>query len=531
MITKWKTEDVIGACCGIFVLCVLIITMITSAIGVTVGAKPGDIPASALTLTGTAPGRNGDVTVQVVADSRQIYSIKVLQHKETDGIGTVAVDKTPLSIYQAQSLDVDVPSGATITAGAIKAAIADALRSGGIDPAIFGGGELSQNYGIKAERLATTVETGSGVVLITAAQWSEQYPAIYESYMRNAENDQTNDLTEQYPMIPTLFEGYGFAKYYTGARGHTYVIEDLTATGRPHKLANCFTCKTPDFTKLAVAQGDAAYSLAFEDVLQDVNEPLSCYNCHGNTPGKPVVTHTYLSDAMGDDLANVDHSTLACGQCHVDYYFAADTKATTLPYSSLSTMTPDAMLEYYNTLIVDGEVFADYVNPSNGVRQIMINHPEMETFLGEGSVHKGDFTCADCHMGTGVDAEGQSYPDHYLRSPLQNEELIAATCAECHTGDKDLHVLVPAIQEAMEQRTYDIGYELEELLNAITEAVNSGKYTDDQLDAIRMSYRNAQYYWNFVFVENSEGAHNSSLDNACLDKSEALIKETWELLD
>ena len=37
--------------------------------------------------------------------------------------------------------------------------------------------------------------------------------------------------------------------------------------------------------------------------------------------------------------------------------------------------------------------------------------------------------------------------------------------------------------------------------------------------------RKGQWYWDFVFVENSEGAHNSSLDNECLDKAEALIDE------
>ena len=31
--------------------------------------------------------------------------------------------------------------------------------------------------------------------------------------------------------------------------------------------------------------------------------------------------------------------------------------------------------------------------------------------------------------------------------------------------------------------------------------------------------------WDFVFVENSEGAHNSRLDGSCLDKADALITE------
>ena len=369
-------------------------------------------------------------------------------------------------------------------------------------------------------RIAKVEQTGSSITVLTARDWESAYPEIYASYSMNSENDSAEDYVENYPMISTLFEGYGFAKFYGGARGHTYVIEDVTSTGRPHAMANCFTCKTPDFTVMANEMGDAAYSLAFEDVLQQVNEPLSCYNCHGNTGSTLMVTHQYLAKALGSDLEKVDAATLTCGQCHVDYYFAPGTKATTLPYTSLATMNPDDILDYYNNLMVDGEVFADYVHTSSGVRQIMINHPEFETYTGKGSVHYGTFTCADCHMGTATKA------DHFLRSPLDNQELIDNTCSKCHD---DLAAKVHEIQEHAEERTYDIGYQLEDLINKLTAAVESGEYTDEELDALRMSYRNAQFYWNFVFVENSEGAHNSKLTNECLDKSEALIAETLSL--
>lgn len=375
------------------------------------------------------------------------------------------------------------------------------------------------------------VETGSGVTMLTASDWAEQYPAIYASYMQNSDNTEVQDYVADYPMIATLFEGYGFARSYGSARGHAYVIDDVTGTGRPHAMANCFTCKTPDFTVKTIEMGDAAYTIPFEDMLQEVNEPLSCFNCHANTGSELVVTHSYLTAALGEDIGMFDAATLSCGQCHVDYYFAPETKATTLPYTSLASMSPDAILDYYNSLMVDGEVFADYVVPSNGVRQIMVNHPEFETYTGEGSVHRGVFTCADCHMGTATAEDGTTYKSHYLVSPLENQALIDSTCSVCHgTAAPELHELVRSIQEAAEARTYDIGYQLEDLINAVTEAVNSGKYSEEELNAIRMSYRNAQFYWNFVFVENSEGAHNSKLTNDCLDKSEALIAATWDLL-
>ena len=369
---------------------------------------------------------------------------------------------------------------------------------------------------------AQVVETGSGITVLTAKDWAEEYPEIYASYLANEENTEIHDYTKDYPMIPVVYEGMAFSKFYGSARGHVYTVEDVTSTGRPHGLANCFSCKTPDFTAKVNELGDAAYTIPFEDMLAEVNESISCYNCHANTGDELVVTHTYLADAMGEDLQNVDPEILSCAQCHVEYYFAPASKATTLPYQSLATMTPDAILDYYNRTIVDGQPFADYTNPRSGVRQIKVQHPEFETFMGEGSVHRDDFTCADCHMGEAVAADGTTYISHTWTSPLDNEALMSGTCAECHT---DLVGEVRAIQEQTERRTYAVGYLLEGLTEKLVLAVESGEYTEEELNVIRAVARDAQFYWDFVMVENSEGAHNSALDAECLDKAETLANK------
>ncbi|MBP3510015.1 ammonia-forming cytochrome c nitrite reductase subunit c552 [Oscillibacter sp.] len=371
-------------------------------------------------------------------------------------------------------------------------------------------------------RTAQVVQTGSGVTVKTAQDWAAEYPEIYASYMANEENTEVHDYTKDYPMIPIIYEGMAFSKFYGSARGHVYTVEDVTSTGRPHALANCFSCKTPDFTAMVNELGDAAYQIPFEDALKEINEPISCYNCHANTGDELVVTHTYLSDAMGADLDKVDARTLSCGQCHVEYYFAPGTKATTLPYQNLDTMTPDAILDYYNRTIVDGQPFADYTNPRTGVRQIKVQHPEFETYMGAGSVHADTFTCADCHMGEATAADGTTYISHTWISPLENDALMENTCAQCHT---DLKGQVRAIQEETERRTYAVGYELEALTEKLVDAIESGNYTEEELDAIRAVARDAQFYWDFVFVENSEGAHNSALDKDCLNKAEALANQ------
>jgi nitrite reductase (cytochrome c-552) len=368
---------------------------------------------------------------------------------------------------------------------------------------------------------ASVVETGTGVSVIPSSQWEATYPDIYASYMATEQDSEVSDYVADYPMIAVVYEGMAFNTYYASARGHYYCVKDVTETGRPHKLANCFTCKTADFTHMANEQGVSAYAIPFEEAQAGINESVGCYSCHANDPAKGItVTHTYLADAMGADMDKVAAANAACGQCHVEYYFAPDTKAATLPYTSLEVMTPDAMYEYYQAMD-----FSDYTNPRTGVRQLKAQHPEYETFLGAGSVHASMFTCADCHMEKVTKEDGTVYRSHTLMSPLKSETIMAS-CAPCH---QDLAGFVHGIQEKMEARTIEIGNKLEELTNKLADAVASGKYTEEELDVIRGLNRKGLWYWDFVFVENSEGAHNSRLDNDCLDKAEAIVNEALAL--
>ena len=73
------------------------------------------------------------MTVEVIADDHTIYSVKVTQHEETEGIGSVAVTELPAAIVQNQSVLVDAVSGATVTSDAIVQGVLSALASGGID--------------------------------------------------------------------------------------------------------------------------------------------------------------------------------------------------------------------------------------------------------------------------------------------------------------------------------------------------------------------------------------------------------------
>ncbi len=491
---KIRKDDLVAILCGLFIVAVAIANAVSGAAGRQAGVADSEVPAGALKLTGSAMGRNGDITVQLAATNDHIYQIKILEDEETEGIGSKAILSLPKIIYDAQSLKVDAVSGATLSSEGIKAAVIDALRSGGLDPANFGGSL------IKVEQIAAQVETHSGVTVLHAADWAEKYPEIYASWNMTSESDDIVDYLVEYPMLPTLYEPYGFSFCYGSARGHYYDVVDITETGRPHALANCWTCKTPDFTNMVNEDGVQAYQYAWTDVQQHVVEGISCYNCHANTPGQITVTHTYWIDAVGSDFASIDAANLACGQCHNEYYFDPVTKETKIAHNSIESMDPATMLAFFNdgSNFSDGKVFADYTNPRTGVQQIKVQHPEFETYLGEGSQHRA------------------TYP-----------ELIENECAKCHA---DLISEVRATQERIEARTYSIGYELEFLTEQLAAAVESGSISEARLNEIRALARDAQFYWDFVFVENSEGAHNPTLTDDCLDKAEALTNQAINLL-
>lgn len=81
------------------------------------------------TLTGTAEGFGGDITVTVVVDGDDIISVEAVGPDETEGIGTMAIEQLPSLIVEADSAEIDGVSGATYTSDAIKAAVKSALES------------------------------------------------------------------------------------------------------------------------------------------------------------------------------------------------------------------------------------------------------------------------------------------------------------------------------------------------------------------------------------------------------------------
>jgi nitrite reductase (cytochrome c-552) len=386
----------------------------------------------------------------------------------------------------------------------------------------------------------------------TAEAWKDIYPNEYETYMQNAMNstagnasnphfDERGDMVALYPMVKTIWAGTGFNKFYNEPNGHNYTLDDIRVSGRvwdaekgefkETAFANCLTCKSADYTALYIEQGNSIMSLPIAEVNAKLEEPISCFNCHDNnlatdaTESSLAVTQAFFKAAMGSDTSKVDVGSQTCGQCHNEYYFSPADKAVTNPYVGLAQMTPEAMYEYYKTAGKDGTPFVDYTNPNTGTKQLKTQHPEFEfVFGGTGSSMAGrGYGCVDCHMGgKQIAADGTEYTSHLLISPLDNEELLKTSCnlAGCHT---DLKAQVEAWQKTSEDKVFAVGAKLEDLNVKLAAAVADASLDEATLDEIRELNRESQWYWDFVMVENSEGAHNPALSDATLAKSEAAV--------
>ena len=190
--------------------------------------------------------------------------------------------------------------------------------------------------------------------VVVAESWKDIYPNEYQTYMANESNSPQGkqDYLTEYPELVTMYAGYGFAKGYDEAAGHPYSLQSVAETPRVNEntLANCITCKTPQYTAMVNSEGDSAYQKPFAEVLMQMTEPISCYNCHENDPTKTTVTQKFFVNSMGADADKVSTDSQVCGQCHNEYYFAPETKATTNPYTGLEGMTAEAILAYYDEM-------------------------------------------------------------------------------------------------------------------------------------------------------------------------------------
>lgn len=378
----------------------------------------------------------------------------------------------------------------------------------------------------KTGKVVSQKDLPKGIVPVEAMK--EHYPAVVASFDQNKEEKETTyggsvpvDYLEKYPYLKSFYKGYVFEHQYDRARGHVYALEDVKGTKRPKAGATCFSCKVGQYHE-ALAKDPGVAKMDFDEFAKQVTVGMTCWDCHKETPGTVQLSRGHFTEQLENAQVKeaIDDKHLACAQCHVEYYLAPETKITTLPWSE--GLGCDEAYQYYQKMN-----FSDWEHPETGAKLLKAQHPETETFVG--GVHdKAGANCTTCHMPT-MEVSGEKIKTHHWTSPLKTPK---ESCLPCHKDLDETGIikLAEGVQKPVVEKTDALGKKLADYIAKLGEAKAAGKLDDAKLKRCQEIHREAQFYWDYVFVENGEGFHNWEKQNKYLDHAEKLMDEGLGLL-
>ena len=346
--------------------------------------------------------------------------------------------------------------------------------------------------------------------------WGTFYPRHWDSYQANYENSDNPSHFETKPYLKTMYAGIGFAAEYNEPRAHVYTLDDIRAIDPARKKsgAACNTCKSSQIPQMINKYGDKYYLMTFEEINQQLTEPIGCLDCHDPKTMKLRISRPALIEALerqGRDLnkiSNQEMRTLVCAQCHVTYYFLPESKKLTFPWDK--GVKADEILAYY-----DEKGFTETVHPIAGSGLVKPRHAEYETFIG--STHESTgLACADCHMPY-TRVGNVKISSHDWSSPLNR---IEQSCTTCHRNGVDwLRGRVEGMQKQCKE-TQDLAGEA--ILETIAELKISHEATGVNQEKLQQAmdlHRKAQWYLDYVVVTNGYGFHNPTETLNNLSKS------------
>jgi nitrite reductase (cytochrome c-552) len=339
---------------------------------------------------------------------------------------------------------------------------------------------------------------------VVSANWAPFYPVQWDSYQTNLENDAKPSHFEGREYLRTIYAGFGFAAEYNEPRGHLYTIEDVIAIDPARKKAgaSCITCKSTQVPELMEKYGADYFLMSFDEIIDEVTEPIGCLDCHDPATAKLRLSRPALINALerqGRDIDKIptqEMRTLVCAQCHVTYYFQPPGKEVFFPWDKGTTAGD--ILAFY-----DEAGFSEWTHPDAGTGLVKPRHAEYETFLG--STHQtAGLSCADCHMPY-TKIGNKKISSHKWQSPLNN---IEESCTNCHrNGTEWLQDRVKTIQTQVKETQDTAGWAVVGAINELKASREAG-VDDARLQEAMELHRQAQWYLDYVAVTNGLGFHN-----------------------
>lgn len=98
------------------------------------GPDKAKTPLAQGSYTATVTSHGGDLTVQLDCAEGKLGGVRVVSHTDTPEYIEKVLESLPAAIVTAQSLEVEAVSGATLSANAIKAGVAQCIRDAGGNP-------------------------------------------------------------------------------------------------------------------------------------------------------------------------------------------------------------------------------------------------------------------------------------------------------------------------------------------------------------------------------------------------------------
>jgi nitrite reductase (cytochrome c-552) len=353
--------------------------------------------------------------------------------------------------------------------------------------------------------------------------------------------------------LKIIFNGYAFSIDYRERRGHAFMLHDQRETERvkqrpqPGACLNCHASNIVAYRQSGLTLGapgaltdplgsdggqkqlfagwEHVNHMTYTEATALVKHPVTCLDCHDpSTMGLRITRPAFLEGIAGlatsdDPLPHLpsiaqwrktdraapynpnqlasrqEMRTLACAQCHVEYYFKGDQKRLTFPW--LNGLKVEQMEKYY-----DDAGWSDWTHPDSGAKVIKAQHPEFELW-SQGIHARSGVSCADCHMP--YKREGaMKYTDHQVQTPMARVNL---SCQTCHNyTESEITSRVDQIQRRTKAHLDRAETALVELILALKGAAEAGA-SEEQLRAPRALQRRAQWRADFMNAENSMGFH------------------------
>ena len=350
--------------------------------------------------------------------------------------------------------------------------------------------------------------------------FAENYPREYESWIKTADTtfqsefngSSVVDVLAQRPEMVILWAGYAFSKDYGTPRGHMHAVEDIhhtLRTGAPvssdegPQPATCWTCKSPDVPRLMDSLGIAEYYKGtWASLGQEVVNPIGCADCHEAETMNLKISRPGLIEGFrnsGQDIHKVSQQemrSLACAQCHVEYYFSPEGKYLIFPWHN--GLTVEGGEQYYDSIR-----FADYTHKLSRAPIIKAQHPDYEIYKTGIHAQRG-VSCADCHMPY-VSEGGVKYTSHHVRSPLAS---INNTCQVCHRESEE--TLRTAVFERQRSANEIRNRVEKELATAHIEAKFAWEKgaTEAQMEEVLQLLRQSQWRWDYAVASHGGSFHS-----------------------